>query len=141
MGRNSYLWTIFSVCIFLFPACGGDTPESESDPDSDSDSDSDGGCQCADFDESRVDGCYGTLSSGGSLVWGDAGATCGGSTVAVYQVNSDGGETEVGSATAAEDGSFSAVVLIRRWATVRLVSRCCEHCEPGEMTLMVCELC
>lgn len=105
-----YFLTIFAACVLSLNACDGSNPEKKdggSPPDVADEggpADKDEPCQ-TNLDETKVIACYGTISSGGTVVAGGAGATDPGATVTI---TGNGGDTRM--VTAGADGSFAAAL-------------------------------
>lgn len=116
------------VAAVLFLCLGAMLPACEGDDGGGGDGDS---CETS-LDASKVKCVYGTLSSGGSIVGGSAGATDPGATVTVTY-GEDTWET-----TADDDGAFAKAIQVPRNATVKVcvkIEGCTEQCIE-----VVCEL-
>lgn len=116
--------SVFLCLGAMLPACeeGDDGGGGGGDGDS---------CETS-LDASKVKCVYGTVSSGGSIVGGSAGATDPGAAVTVTYGD------ETWETTAGEDGSFAKPILVPRNATVKVCVKlegCTEKCID-----VVCEL-
>lgn len=120
------------VAAVLFLCFGAMLPACEEGDVGGGGGDDGGSCETS-LDASKVKCVFGTVSSGGSVIGGTAGATDPGATVTVTY----DGET-VAETTAGEDGSFARALLVPRNATVKVkvqLEGCTEQCIE-----VVCEL-
>ena len=113
---------VFGLLTVLLPACEGEVGGGGGDG---------GSCETS-LDASKVKCVWGTVSSGGSVIGGTAGATDPGATVTVTYGD------ETWETTADEDGAFARALLVPRNATVKVkvqAEGCTEQCLE-----VVCEL-
>lgn len=105
MKRAGHFLTIFAACTFLLIACDGNNPpDGSTHTDGGNPTNKDEPC-ATNLDETKVNACYGTISSGGTVVAGEAGATDPGATVTIT-----GNDGDTRTVTAGDDGSFAAAL-------------------------------
>ncbi len=101
MQHTRHFLTIFAACTLLLSACDGSNEGNHPDGSNPADTDA---CD-TNLDETKVNACYGTISSGGTVVAGGAGATDPGATVTIT-----GNDGDTRTTMAGDDGSFAAAL-------------------------------